>query len=209
MRLIEYISKTIVVFSFLAVLLLPYSVEAVKQPVGSLQATDFGYKGLCLGDSAERLSIIGEEPLFDTAMEYGDIKVKRYTYEHDITVYVSEEDNKVIEIDLLGKKYELRDGVKYGALPYTMIKALGRGQHIQLDGNTCWVYESPDFPGKHIVAVIDSEEHYLISLRITMLPIKADETFESREWYQNLDDEWDSEYHGKRYNFAIEENENV
>lgn len=138
---------------------------------------DFGYKGVQLGTGEEEmLSIMGEAD-YDREDSIFGIPVKHYEY-GDISVSVATASKRVVDIDLRGRDFRVRDGIRYGSTTYWICHVYGKVDARLLDGDKCYIYARPGHKHQHLLLRTDSEKGGLLGLRITSLPLSEEEAEE-------------------------------
>ena len=135
---------------------------------------DFGYKGMLLGDSAEDMLKVMGEADYDRKESVFGIQVQRYEY-GDITVSVAAASNRVVDIELKGKDFRLREDIRYGSTKYWIHHVYGMGETQLLEGDICHIYERPGHRHEHLLLRTDAESGALISVKITALPLNEAE----------------------------------
>lgn len=150
---------------------------AKGEAAGEVQEADFSYQNIALGDSEEFLREQWGAPSSEKTQSIWGIHLKSLTY-GDIVVSIATATGKVADINLIGEKYHLRKDIRYGTTSGYLFKAYGKTQRQLLDGHTCYIYEHPSYPHRHLVLNIDAENGSLLSARITMLPLTDEEADE-------------------------------
>ena len=157
--------------------LLSFLIFADGQAAGKIKAEDFSYRNISLGDSEEALRERWGEPDVQNEQVIWGIHLKTFTY-GDIVVSTSVTGGKVVDINLIGEKYHLRNDVRYGATSSYLLNVYGKASRQFLDDRTCYIYAHPAHPHRHLILNIDSENGSLVSARITMLPLTDEEADE-------------------------------
>lgn len=150
---------------------MPLAAEAAR---ATLLDSDFGYKGLRLGDDVSRMQEVLGEPLFDREQTVQGIPMTVYEYP-EANVGVVKATGKVADIALSGKDYTLRRNVRKGATSFWLEKVYGRTERQWRGKVPCYIYERPGHPHEHLLFELDAGEWYLVSTRITLLPLTEEE----------------------------------
>lgn len=164
-------------WTLFAVILLSICCASPVCAGGKIKAEDFSYRHITLGDAEERLHSAWGAPDAEHIQTIWGIHLRTYTY-GDIAVSVSAASGQVVDINLIGEEYRLRKDVRYGTTGSYLVQVYGKVQRQFLDEHTCYVYEHPQYPHRHLILNVDSEHGSLLSARITMLPLtdaEADE----------------------------------
>ncbi|MFA6850225.1 MAG: hypothetical protein WCS30_07715 [Selenomonadaceae bacterium] len=134
-------------------------------------AEDFAYKGVALGDSYEKMIKILGEPLYDKQLLSQGAMVTYYTYKDKLQIGVAVKNNSVVDIQIKSDRYEARDGVKLGATPYKLAKVYGKVKRTFINGETYYIYTSEKNRQNRLMLQAEPTDRYLLSIRITSLPI--------------------------------------
>ena len=134
-------------------------------------AEDFAYKGIALGDSYEKMIKILGEPLYDNQLLSQGAMVTYYTYKDKLQIGVAVKNNSVVDIQIKSDRYEARDGVKLGATPYKLAKVYGKVERTFINGETYYIYTSEKNRQNRLMLQAEPTARYLLSIRITSLPI--------------------------------------
>lgn len=169
------IKYRLLLFWVLVLLAVPVMTEAAIEP------GDFSCRGIALGDDGAAMLKVFGEPLFDKETMTEGVRVKYYTFRNDFVIGVSAQTNKVVDISITNHDYTARDGVRYGATPYKITQVYGRTPRAFLDGGTYYIYRNPLNPRERLLLCVDSTDYYLLSMRITSLPLTDDEALGIRE----------------------------
>ena len=145
--------------------------EAAKS---SLQDSDFGYKGLKLGDEISQMLDILGEPLFDKEQTVQGVPLTIYEYP-EVRVGIVKATGKVADIALSGRDYTLRHNVRQGATSYWLEKTYGETERQWHGGVPYFIYERPGHAHEHLLFELDVEKWHLVSARITALPLTDEE----------------------------------
>ena len=169
------LKKMVLALAFLCLALaVQTDCEAAAAEKAQVMEEDFGYKGVMLGDSAEDMLKIMGEADYDRKDSIFGIQVQRYEY-GDITVIVAAASNRIVDIELKGKDFRLREEIRYGSTNYWIHHVYGSGDKQILDGESCYIYERPGHKHEHLLLYTDSEKGALTSVRITALPLNEEE----------------------------------
>lgn len=145
---------------------------------GSLQAEDFAYKGVALGDDAASLTEKLGEADFDTDIVVLDQTVKAYIYGSDLKIAVDPRNNKVVAILCKDKDYKARDGVTYGSTRAKLLQVYGKGDKLKRDGEIYYVYRNPEDEKQKLMLSLETTNYYVESFLITSLPLTEEEQAE-------------------------------
>lgn len=148
------------------------------QKNGSLQAEDFAYKGVALGDDAASLTEKLGEADFDTDIVVLDQTVKAYIYGSDLKIAVDPRNNKVVAILCKDKDYKARDGVTYGSTRAKLLQVYGKGDKLKRDGEIYYVYRNPEDEKQKLMLSLETTNYYVESFLITSLPLTEEEQAE-------------------------------
>ena len=149
----------------------PVPTEAAKV---LLQDSDFGYKGLRLGDGVDRMKDALGEPLYDKDQTMQGVPMTIYEYQ-GVKVGIVKATGKVADIVLSGKDYTLRRNVRQGATSYWLEKTYGKTTRQWKDGVPYLIYDRPGHPHEHLLLELNSESWALAGARITALPLTPEE----------------------------------
>jgi len=160
---------------------------------GSLQAEDFGYKGVALGDNAASLTEKLGEADFDTDIVVLDQTVKAYIYGSDLKIAVDPRNNKVVAILCKDKDYKARDGVTYGSTRAKLLQVYGKGDKLKRDGEIYYVYRNPEDEKQKLMLSLETTNYYVESFLITSLPLTEEEQaeYDMGEFPTELEDNQD------------------
>lgn len=160
---------------------------------GSLQAEDFGYKGVALGDNAASLTEKLGEADFDTDIVVLDQTVKAYIYGSDLKIAVDPRNNKVVAILCKDKDYKARDGVTYGSTRAKLLQVYGKGDKLKRDGEIYYVYRNPEDEKQKLMLSLEPTNYYVESFLITSLPLTEEEQaeYDMGEFPTELEDNQD------------------
>lgn len=161
-------------FRFVVLLLCLLLLSVNGEAAGRVQAEDFSYQNVALGDDEGDLRAKWGEPDVQNEQVIWGIHLKTFTY-GDVVVSTSAAAGKVVDINLIGEKYRLRRDVRYGATSSYLMKVYGQAPRQFLDGNTCYIYAHPEHPHERLILNLDAENNALASARITMLPLTDEE----------------------------------
>ena len=139
-----------------------------------IQDSDFGYKGLMLGDAVSQMRDILGEPLYDKDQTVQGVPLTVYEYP-EAQVGVAKATGRVVDIALSGRDYRLRRGVKYGATSYYLQKVYGKTKRVWRAGVPCFIYTRKDHDHMHLLFELDSGDWTLVKTRITTMPLTEDE----------------------------------
>ena len=145
---------------------------------GSLQAEDFAYKGVALGDDAASLTEKLGEADFDTDIVVLDQSVKAYIYGSNLKIAVDPRNNKVVAILCKDKDYKARDGVTYGSTRAKLLQVYGKGDKLKRDGEIYYVYRNPEDEKQKLMLSLETTNYYVESFLITSLPLTEEEQAE-------------------------------
>ncbi len=137
--------------------------------------TDFSYRGVALGDTEARLLQTLGEPIYDRDIMIRGVRVKQYTFAHDLKAAVSQRTHKVVDLTVGGKDFVTEQDIRYGALPHKIEQVYGRIPREQVEGKTYYIYKNPAEPMQRLLLEMDSVEGYLLSMHWTSLPITDEE----------------------------------
>lgn len=152
-------------------LFLPLQGEAAE----TLTEADFSCRSLVIGDDESKVAAIFGEPLYEKNVCIAGIFVKECDYADDFTIGIARSTGKVIDMISRGKKYEARNGVRYGATPGWIAKTYGKVPRRMLDGNIFYIYTNPRDRFQHLMIQADAGDGHLLVLRITGLPMDEKE----------------------------------
>lgn len=161
-------SKIILLLTLLVLTLSSTALAAVAE-------SDFSYRGVKLGDSYGEMTAAVGEPLYDRERRVQGVALKQYVYKDDFEISIAVKTGRVVDITSSNKKYELRPGVRYGATYHKLVQTYGKAERQFLDGATCIVYDNPAARHQHLVLALETEQKYLLSWRITALPLTDEE----------------------------------
>lgn len=145
---------------------------------GSLQAEDFAYKGVALGDDVTSMTEKLGEADFDTDIVVLDQTVKAYIYGSDLKIAVDPRNNKVVAILCKDKDYKARDGVTYGSTRAKLLQVYGKGDKLKRDGEIYYVYRNPEDEKQKLMLSLETTNYYVESFLITSLPLTEEEQAE-------------------------------
>ena len=148
------------------------------QKTGSLQAEDFAYKGVALGDDVTSMTEKLGEADFDTDIVVLDQTVKAYIYGSDLKIAVDPRNNKVVAILCKDKDYKARDGVTYGSTRAKLLQVYGKGDKLKRDGEIYYVYRNPEDEKQKLMLSLETTNYYVESFLITSLPLTEEEQAE-------------------------------
>ena len=138
----------------------------------AIDQVDFVYRGeLTLGDSEAQVFERLGTPLFDRERRVFGIRVKYYSFPHDITIGVASKTGEVADILIKDKDYVAPGSVRYGDTAYKIVNTYGETGRTLIDGVNYYIYNHPEKPYRRLLLSLDSEEGFLTSWRITSLPI--------------------------------------
>ncbi len=162
---------------------------AVPLAMAEARPEDFACRGVALGDAVteETLAKAFGQPLFHNDRSVFGQRVRYYTFKKKIVVGLSVPGDEVVDIVIKDRDYVARDGVRYGATAYKIMKTYGRTERVFIDGQTLYVYQNPDAPRQRLLIEAEPPEGTLLSMRLTSLPLTIEEA-EERE-----DQEWESQ----------------
>ena len=170
-----FLKKIAAVFVFICVVLAGQAVCRVEASGEShVVDEDFGYKGVLLGGSEEDMLKIMGEADYDRKDNIFGTPVKRYEY-GDIAISVAPASKRVVDIELKGKDFQVRGGIRYGSTAFWINSVYGKQEKQQIDGYTCYIYARPGHKHEHLLLRTDSEKGILVSMRITALPLTDEE----------------------------------
>jgi len=160
---------------------------------GSLQAEDFAYKGVALGDDAASLTEKLGEADFDTDIVVLDQTVKAYIYGSDLKIAVDPRNSKVVAILCKDKDYKARDGVTYGSTRAKLLQVYGKGDKLKRDGEIYYVYRNPEDEKQKLMLSLETTNYYVESFLITSLPLTEEEQaeYDMGEFPTGLEDDQD------------------
>lgn len=144
-------------------------------------AEDFSYKGVALGDSYEKMIKNFGEPLYDKQILSQGTMVTYYTYKDKLQIGIAVKNNSVVDIQIKNDRYEARDGVKLGATAYKLTKVYGKVGRTFINGETYYIYTSEKNRWNRLMLQAEPTDGYLLSIRITSLPITDEEIDEQME----------------------------
>ena len=153
-------------------------VSYAAKKTGSLQAEDFAYKGVALGDDVASMTAKLGEADFDTDIVVLDETVKGYIYGSDLKVGVDPRSNKVVAIICKEKNYKARDGVTYGSTRAKLLQVYGSGEKLKRDGDIYYVYRNPEDEKQKLMLSLETTNYYVESFLITSLPLTEEEQAE-------------------------------
>lgn len=139
-----------------------------------LHDSDFGYKGLMLGDEVDKMRDILGEPLYDKDLTVQGVPLKVFEY-HEAKVGIVKATGRVADIALSGQDYVLRDNVRYGATSYWLQKVYGKTERAWQDGVPYFIYSRPGHAHEHILFELNPNDWSLVKTRITVLPLTDEE----------------------------------
>lgn len=145
---------------------------------GSLQAEDFAYKGVALGDDVTSMTEKLGEADFDTDIVVLDQTVKAYVYGSDLKIAVDPRNNKVVAILCKDKDYKARDGVTYGSTRAKLLQVYGKGDKLKRDGEIYYVYRNHEDEKQKLMLSLETTNYYVESFLITSLPLTEEEQAE-------------------------------
>lgn len=154
------------------------AVSYAAKKTGSVQAEDFSYKGLVLGDDAAVITDKLGEADFDTDIVVLGETVKAYVYGADLKVCVDPRSNKVVAILCKDKAYKARDGVTYGSTKAKLMQVYGKGDKLKRDGDIYYVYRNPDDEKQKLMLSMETTSYYVESFLLTSLPLTEEEQAE-------------------------------
>lgn len=155
------------------VLLLVLAVSSTA--LAAVEEADFSYRGVRLGDNYEQMCAAVGEPLYDKELRIQGVTVKKYVYKDDFEISIAVKSGRVVDIVSKNQKYELRPGVRYGATYHKLVQTYGKAERQFLDAKTCIVYDNTVAKHQHLVLQLETEQKYLLALRITALPLTDEE----------------------------------
>lgn len=160
---------------------------------GSLQAEDFAYKGVALGDEAASLTEKLGEADFDTDIVVLDQTVKAYIYGSNLKIAVDPRNNKVVAILCKDKDYKAREGVTYGSTRAKLLQVYGKGDKLKRDGEIYYVYRNPEDEKQKLMLSLETTNYYVESFLITSLPLTEEEQaeYDMGEFPTELEDNQD------------------
>ena len=171
--------------AFFAFLLLMVSASA--EAAGNVQDIDFTCKGISLGmREADIKDAFGKELFSEERMVMG-IYMRYMTYDKGYTIGVAVRTGKVLDIVIKDKDYVARDGVKYGATAWKIEQTYGKANRTFIDGGKAYIYRHPEHKRRKLLLMIDTMDNYLLSWRITELPLDGKEADE-----METTDDWDN-----------------
>lgn len=152
-------------------LLLPLRGEAAE----TLTNADFACRSLAIGDEESKVTAVFGKPLYEKNICIEGVFVKEGEYADDFTIGIARSTGRVIDMISRGKKYEARNGVRYGATPGWIIKTYGKVPRRMLDGNIFYIYTNPKDRFQHLMIQADAVDGHLLAMRITGLPLDEKE----------------------------------
>lgn len=161
-------SKIILLLTLLVLTVSSTALAAVAE-------SDFSYRGVRLGDTYERMVAAVGEPLYDRERRVQGVALKQYVYKDDFEISIAVKTGRVVDITSSNKKYELRPGIRYGATYHKLVQTYGRAERQFLDAKTCIVYDNPAERHQHLLLALETEQKYLLAMRITALPLTDEE----------------------------------
>ena len=170
--------KRIVICMFVLSICMLNVVSYAAKKTGSLQAEDFAYKGVALGDDVASMTAKLGEADFDTDIVVLDETVKGYIYGSDLKVGVDPRSNKVVAIICKDKNYKARDGVTYGSTRAKLLQVYGSGEKLKRDGDIYYVYRNPENEKQKLMLSLETTNYYVESFLITSLPLTEEEQAE-------------------------------
>lgn len=154
----------------LLILLLAFSFNVVSAAIPS----DFGAKGIMLGEIPKDIEKFFGEILFDNYRLVYDYKIKYITFDHGYVVGL-DNDGRVVDIIIKDYDYCARDGVRYGATSGKICKVFGKVKRQFIDGKIWYIYKKEEDDYSRLMIEVDAGNGSLISWRITSLPLSAEE----------------------------------
>ena len=136
---------------------------------------DFACHTVTLGDDDDKVIAAFGAPIFDRTVRSAGILVKECDFAGDFTIGFAVNTGKVVDITIKNKKYEARNGVRYGATASWIQQTYGTKKARRIDGNKFYVYDNPKDRFQHLMLQMNAEDNSLLVMRITALPIDDSE----------------------------------
>ncbi|SDG73152.1 hypothetical protein SAMN05216584_11074 [Selenomonas sp. WCT3] len=153
------------VFSLLTVWTMPAGAQA------KLLDEDFICNTVALGDDDAKVIEAFGNPIYDRTVRIAGILVKECDFNGDFTIGFAVNTGKVVDITIKNKKYEARNGVRYGATAAWIQQTYGAKKARRIDGNKFFVYDNPKDRFQHLMLQMNTEDNSLLVMRITALPV--------------------------------------
>ena len=153
------------VFSLLTVWTMPAGAQA------KLLDEDFICNTVALGDDDAKVIEAFGTPIYDRTVRIAGILVKECDFTGDFTIGFAVNTGKVVDITIKNKKYEARNGVRYGATAAWIQQTYGAKKARRIDGNKFFVYDNPKDRFQHLMLQMNTEDNSLLVMRITALPV--------------------------------------
>lgn len=170
--------KSVVILLVLVTCLLSLATASATKKQAGLLPEDFAYKGLALGDTAEKMQQVLGEPDFDTTLIVLDQSVKGYIYSADLKVCVDPRTEKVVAIIAKDKNYQAHAGVTYGSTRAKLKNVYGSYDKLKRDGDIYYYYRNPDDEHQKLMFIMETTNYYVQSFLYTSLPLTEEEEAE-------------------------------
>ncbi|SFT82769.1 hypothetical protein SAMN02910356_02299 [Selenomonas sp. GACV-9] len=164
-------SMRILLVLLAAVVMLAQPEAEAAKPV----AADFACRQVALGADEAAVEKVFGKPVYDRTVRIQDILVKECDYADDYTIGYAVATGEVIDIIVKNKKYEARNGIRYGATSALIQKTFGKQKAQNISGNKFYIYDNPKNRFQHIMLQVDMDNGSLKVMRITALPMDDDE----------------------------------
>ncbi len=136
---------------------------------------DFVCNTVALGDDDDKVLAAFGSPIFDRTVRIAGIAVKECDFSGDFTIGFAVSTGKVVDITIKNKKYEARNGVRYGATASWIQNTYGAKKARRIDGNKFFIYDNPKDRFQHLMLQMNPEDNSLMVMRITALPLDESE----------------------------------
>jgi hypothetical protein len=132
---------------------------------------DFVCNTVTLGDEDDKVIAAFGTPIYDRTVRISGILVKECDFNGEFTVGFAVSTGKVVDITIKNKKYEARNGVRYGATSAWIQQTYGVKKPRRIDGNKFYVYDNPKDRFQHLMLQMNTDDNSLMVMRITALPL--------------------------------------
>lgn len=154
---------------------MPVLVGEAAAKEGAVRAEDFAFDGLALGSTeAEAVERFGEPSFTKETSVYG-IRVKYLVYGNRFQVGIADRTGKVVDFLITDEDYTARGGIKRGATRYAIVRTYGSVKREFLEGKVYYIYSRPENTRERLLIEGDAEQGYLLSMRVTALPLSVEE----------------------------------